>query len=435
MTTRLAAARLGTFRLAAICGLALSMALHAPAVAQDDESTEQAPAAPVAADAERAHSMMGRLTALYVVASDRPTSVGITRVTGDPEAKAKAIAEHAAKKKEWEASLKAIPELAAAYLAVAGEQPDPSAYFFAGYARTTITTITPSAEVPEIAALAVTDLESYLDRAPRDGTYRTDAQRALVFALLRLARDDPASISKAVPHADAGVRAYLERGQAAEAGSLAHLMLQYLVHADRRADAAKLASSWDVEKADLGPSTDGVRALARRARLRPGEVLTDLPEVESFTGAPMQWSELKGKPFILHFFSTVVSTPTREVETILVPLRDKWKDAGLLLVGCSTDLELSEAEVERKKAEWERWGKVDVLRDGRLASVREWAEQRGMDWPWYWDGKFTKNVLVQKVGVTVSGPYAVLVGKDGKIAWCGAPFEGLSEAVEKLMTK
>ena len=90
-------------------------------------------------------------------------------------------------------------------------------------------------------------------------------------------------------------------------------------------------------------------------------------------------------------------------------------------------------EIERTKKNWEEWGKKDALRDGRLASVRDWAEQRDLDWPWYWDGKWMHNSLVSATGAPVSGPFAILVDKDGKIVWCGAPFDGLAEATDKLM--
>jgi hypothetical protein len=96
---------------------------------------------------------------------------------------------------------------------------------------------------------------------------------------------------------------------------------------------------------------------------------------------------------------------------------------------------MSDAEVTRTKANWEEWGKTDVLRDGRLASVRDWAEQRDVDWAWYWDGEWMKNALVVATGAPVNGPYAILVDKSGKIVWCGAPFAGLREAVDGLMSK
>ncbi len=447
MTRRLTSPRFLTACLAATIGLSAT-ALVVPARAQEKEpapepvETEPVQAGPAQAapakdsgDAARAQALLGRLSALYVVAAERPTSDAIRAAAGDPKAVARARSEKAAKKREWVASLRAIPGLAADYVAAAGAGANPTAWYFSGYARATRTTVASKGDVEGLLDGAIGDLETYLERAPYDAVYRSDAHRTLAYTLVRVAKGDGALLGKAVPHADIAVRAYLSNGQARDAGRLAHMMLKSLIAADREADAAKLASGWDVEKADLGPSSDGVRALARRARLRPGLELAKLPALTSYTGAPMPWDSLKGKPFILHFFSTVVSTPTRDIETILVPLKKKWKDAGLLFVGCSTDREMTAAEIEQTKKNWEEWGKTDQLRDGSLASVRGWAEKRGLDWPWFWDGKWMHNALVKAVGAPVAGPYAILVGRDGKIAWRGAPFNGLKEATEALMAK
>jgi hypothetical protein len=444
MTTRRAAAHPEsalertprTSRLLTAWAAAALLALSAvPAHAQDEPAPEPAATTTAdGADAQRAEALLGRLRALYVVASERPTTDAIRAATGDPEAVGKARARFAAAKREWEQALAALPDLAERYFEAAGEAPAPNAFFFDGYARATRASIASKAEVDELLERAAASLTEYLDRAPRDAAYRVEAERTAAYALVRLAKGDGEKLLLAVPHADAGVRGYLAEGRGAEAGSVAHLMLNSLIAADQKTRASQLANGWDVEKADLGPSTDGVRMLARRSRLRPGEKLAELPALEDYTGAPMPWSELAGKPFVLHFFSTVVSTPTREVETILRPLKKEYGASnGLVIVGCSTDRAMTADEIARTKANWEEWGKTDVLRDGTLPSVREWAEQREMDWPWYWDGKWMHNDLVKTVGAPVSGPYAIFVDAEGRIVWCGKPFDGLKEAVAKAL--
>jgi hypothetical protein len=409
--------------------LTLACLSVSPARAQDPQ-----PPAVDAPDAERAAALMVRMENLYPRAASRPAPLDRS-LANDAEAMAKERKRFTQEQESWQAALDRLPELSLDYREAAGDTAAPVAWYFAGFARVVRSDSAGRSHGREMLSAGADDLKAYLDRAARDAVHRADAQHHLAYAMIRLAGGEEAGIVAAGEHADAAVRASLASGRSDPAGRLAFLMLKSLIGVGRESEAAALAAGWEAESADFGPSTANVRFLVRRARVRPGAKMPALPALDSYLGTPMPWEELAGKPYVLHFFSTLVSTTPREVETILVPLRDKWKDRGLQLVGCSTDREMDDEEIARTKALWNEWGKKETLHDGRLISVRTWAEQRGMEWPWYWDGKFTQNALAQHLGVEANAPFAILVDADGVIRWRGQPFQGLPEAVEQLLTQ
>ncbi len=417
-----------------VSAAAACCALPSPAWAQEDTPQDAPQDAPQAGatDAARADRLLMQLDRLYPRALEAPAPVN-TALVGDPKMLAKERGRYQREMKVWLSLLDRIPELSLDYREAAGEAAIPKAWYYAGFARVRRAEKTGAEHGRELLSSGTEELRTYLDRAPRDAAFRTDAGRLLAHAELRLAGGDADAIAAVAPHADVAVRALLAAGRADEAGALAYTMMKSLIFAEREAQAAALATGWDAGAADFGRSTDGVRALVRRARIRVGERLPALPDVASYTAAPMPWDAVKGKPYVLHFFSTTVSSTVREVETILVPLRDRFRAKGLRLLGCSMDRAMSDEEIERTRANWKEWGKQETLHDGRLVSVREWAELRGVDWPWYWDGKWTRNVLVRELGIEVNAPFAILVDGGGVIRWRGQPFEGLAEAVAALL--
>ena len=409
---------------------AASLALPSPELAGSG-ATGVAYAQDTPADAATA-AALERLDRTFARAANRPAPLDRS-LLGDTATAAEERRRYTREMDAWKAVLDRLPDIALDYREAAGESAAPRAWYYSGFALVRRADTVGREQARDLMSRALPDLQTYLERAKNDAPHRDDAQYQLAYGMIRLAAGEGDGIVAAVPHADAAIRARLADGRAAEAGALAYTVLKGLLAADRASAAVTLAASWDAASADFGPSTGSVRFLVRQMRIRPGEAMPDLPALDASTGEPMPWAELQGKPYVLHFFSTEVSSTAREVETILVPLRDAWAEkGGLRLVGCSTDNALDDEELARKKAYWDEAGKREPLRDGRLFSVRQWAEQRGMDWPFYWDGKFTQNVLAQQLGVEVNAPFAILVDGKGIVRWRGQPFQGLKEAVEEL---
>jgi hypothetical protein len=161
-----------------------------------------------------------------------------------------------------------------------------------------------------------------------------------------------------------------------------------------------------------------------------------MPATNDADGKPVEWAKLKGAPFIVHFFTSSIpkglASNQRDVETVLRPLWDRLHEKGLRMVGVSMDYALPKEDVERITRDWEEWGRKDRVQDGSLASVRRYAEDQGIAWPWTWDGTCGKSPVAQALGgPAASAAHAILVDAAGTIRWRGdAPFTGLPEAVD-----
>ncbi len=424
---------------ALVAALVSGLAAARPAAAQEEPAPGPAKA-PAAASEDAAPqvdpaNLLQEIDALELVVATRPRPPLPRDFGGRGEEYHEARRAYTRDDDAWRRAVTALPKLVEMYRRAAGESAAPRVAFAAGLARVQGAQVCTVDERDALLADAVTELERFLAAADPEDAQRPEAEHALVRAILLAAKADPAQVAAAAPHADRGVAGYLKAGRSAPAGELAYLMLESLVATGGTDEAARLAEAWHVGETDFGPSGESVRRVTRFAALRPGRPLPKLPELQAQDGKPMPWKDLAGQPYVLHFFNSGISSTTREIETVLRPLREKWKERGLRFVGCSTDRAMSAEEIATTKHNWDEWGKTDRLFDGNLDSVRGWTEEEGIDWPWYWDGRFTQNALVQALGVPVNRPYAVLVGADGVIRWAGEPYKGLAEAAAELFAQ
>jgi hypothetical protein len=306
--------------------------------------------------------------------------------------------------------------------------------YYRGFAKAVASAHVPAAEVGSMCDAAADALGRYLGAADEKAAHRSDAERRLAYVLLRSAKVDDA-----IPHATRAIELLQRESKRDEAGEIASLTLLTLRTQNRDEDLRKFADAIDADGADFGRSTQTIRSHAAAAKFTVGAPLPELPATKDVEGKAVSWRP--GKPMLLHFFlgGHIDGRPTgfREVETELRPLWDKYHEKGIVFVGVSTDLELPAEMVDKKRKQNEEWGVKTEVRDGSLASVRDWASQQGIAWPWCWDGKGggpNGPLTAALGGVAMTEPYAVLVDKDGIVRWRGAaPFKDLPEAVAKLI--
>lgn len=408
--------------------IALSLAALRPAWAQETQPKDPKQDTPAAAPAEDAAKALARLAELYPRVRQKPAENEIA-VTTDPKARAEAVKRMEA----WRTDVDRMNEAADAYARALGDAaPDADGLYYRGYAKAVAVQFGSTAQVRAMCDAGADALGRYLSVADEKSAFRTDAEMHLGSVLLLAGRLDDA-----LPHLQRAVELLQKESRHDDAGRCAADGLKTLRATHRDEDFRKFADAIHAADGDFGVLTRVVREHVAAFRFSVGAPLPELPETKDVDGKPVSWRP--GKPMLLHFFLTAHitgdATNFREIELEIRPLREKYREKGLAVVGVSMDNELPAAEVERKRKQNEEWGVKKEIRDGSLASVREWAVKQGIDWPWCWDGKAWNCPLsVALGGVARSQPFAVLVDKDGIVRWKGdAPFQGLPEAVAKLL--
>lgn len=406
--------------------IALAALALRPAWAQDKPNPDAPAASPAATDASAA---LQRLTELYPRVLQRPPETDAA-TAADPKLRVEAEK----RERMWRAAVDDMNKAADDYARALGDgAPDLTGLYYRGYAKAVATKFANSKERPAMCDAAADALGRFLTAADEKSAFRPDAEQSLGWVLLLSGKAD-----EALPHLSRAVELFQKGGRHDDAGRAAADGLNTLRQTGRDEDLRKFADAIHASDADFGHSTPTVRAHAAASRLSVGSPLPAMPEVKDVDGKPVSWRP--GKPMLLHFFLSghIDGRPTgfREIEVELRPLWEKYGEKGLVVVGVSTDTQLPADMVEKKRKQNEEWGVKTEVRDGSLASVRDWAVKQGLAWPWCWDGKGGIHCPLSAAlgGVAVTEPYAVLVDKDGIVRWKGAaPFKELPEAIAKLL--
>jgi len=384
------------------------------------------------ADTTSPAELPARIADLYDKALRRPP-------LPDPNAAdpAKQRAEIARARAAWEAAVTALAAAGDRYVAAVAD-PDARTLFRAGFGKAALAGRQSQREAVETRASAASMLSKALAASKPDDDFRADVERELGHVQLFLAVHGKATWEEAAAHLREATLRLRAAGRVDEAGRAAFLALESLLRNGKDAAARDFASAVDAANADFGVSTPSLRGLAVRAATTVGAKFPDLPDGVDTEGRAVKWAEFRGRPFVLHFFQAARATgqlsQERDVATTLRPLHDELSAKGLRLLGVSMDLALTKDQVERIRANWFEWGVKDRVQDGSLDSVRAWAADEGMTWPWLWDGKWGDNAWSKSLGSPgKSVQHAVLVDASGVIRWRGdAPFQGLPEAARSV---
>ena len=451
------------FRVRALFAPSLGLALLvASSALAGDDGSDPKPAQPTAppqeappADQADAAVLLRRLEAIYPRALQKPDPSVLAGLTGPDLVKARN--ELVKAEQERDQAVKDLATTGDRYLAAIGDAaPDANALYYRGAGKAILATRQNVAEAVATREAAVDSLARYVAVADEKAAYVADAEMHLGTALVFLSAKDPKRFEEAIPHLRRAVELLQTDNRHADAGETAHLALSQLVSLDRSGEARAFADAIGAAKADFGPSTPEVRKLVAATHLTVGARFPDLPELTDVDGKPflprprsedgktlLPWPA-DGKPLLLHFFLTGFAdgnaSSFRDIETDVRPLWQKYREKGLRVAGVCMDYAIPKAQADEKRRQWkEEWGKNAEYRDGSLDLCRTWAKTHGVEWPWYWDGKWTANpVSVALGGVGVSSPYAVLVDGEGVIRWRGAcsgqtGYVGLEEAVAKVV--
>jgi thiol-disulfide isomerase/thioredoxin len=138
---------------------------------------------------------------------------------------------------------------------------------------------------------------------------------------------------------------------------------------------------------------------ARSASEHVGKPAIEIQAGKWLNTQPLKLSALKGKVVVIEFWATWCG-PCRASIPHLKELNAKYASKGLTLVS---------------------------LTDERAEVAEPFVKQNGMDYP-----IGTDSSTGEAYGVT-GIPHAVVVGKDGKVAWEGHPMSGLDKAIEAAL--
>jgi len=417
-----------TFRALLLVSLALTAApTLCPAQDVKDEGAKPAPAPQPAAETADAGALLRKMEFLYPKAIQRPTTDGQTT---DP----KLLAERAKAHDVWDTAVRLLAKTGDEYMTAIGDAaPDARALYFRGVAKTIAGEIVGAGERRACYAAASDSLTRYLDGTDEKAPYRVEAEMYLGRSLVFEGRLDDA-----VVHLRKAVDLLQKEGRHEEAGVSAYLALIGLQSKGRDAEMRAFAEAIHAGDGDFGGATSTIRGLLAAARLAVGSPLPALPAAKDVDDKPVVFVE-RGAPLLLHFFLTAQitgdATSFKDVDTVIRPLWEKWREKGLRVVGTCMDRAIPPAEAERIRKNWEEWGKKTEFRDGSLETSRAWAKAHGIEWTWRWTGTWTNDPVSRALGgVGGTSPYAVLVDKDGIVRWKGDPLkdEGLADEAAKL---
>ncbi len=154
----------------------------------------------------------------------------------------------------------------------------------------------------------------------------------------------------------------------------------------------------------LGISADPSHAQS----LKVGSPAPEISANEWLNGSPVQSFE-SGKHYVVEFWATWCPPCIRSIPH-LNELQKKYGDQGVTVIGVAAS---------------ERGGNADRLRD--------FAKQRGMEYPIAYDrvGRSSRSWMMAAGRTSI--PTSFLVNGDGKIAWIGHPMQGLEKALESSL--
>lgn len=166
---------------------------------------------------------------------------------------------------------------------------------------------------------------------------------------------------------------------------------------------------------ELLPPADGKKVREREFRIPPeaGEVAPDITLTDLSTRLPLRLSDLKGQVVLLEFWSSKCHS-------------------------CETVMEKNEQLLKRRGKDW--LGKAMILAaniDQDIATVAEYL--RDKDWnniyhAWNGEGGTGQYSQAAKAYVVTGTPVAILIGRDGRIAWRGSPWEiNLEQSIDQLL--
>ncbi len=155
---------------------------------------------------------------------------------------------------------------------------------------------------------------------------------------------------------------------------------------------------------------------AAQAQLKVGDQAPPVTVTDWVKGKPMDiLKDNKGKVIVLEFWATWCA-PCIQMIPSNTELYQRYKDKGMVFVGMT-----------------------DSGQGQQLSSVQAFVGQQGdrMDYPIAFDSTMKTDIAYIQGTGAMGIPHAVVIGKDGKIAWFGHPLEPMMEATIKdlLMDK